>query len=75
MFIFLNKFQVDLAIEDIKQKDEHDIMLYKCRKFSLKFVSPLQEQAYNVFTQFDFQKFEEEFERCTQYQFLMKMVM
>jgi len=41
VFIFLNKFQVYLAIEDIKQKEEHDIMLDKCRKFSLKFVSPL----------------------------------
>ncbi|KAK7268146.1 hypothetical protein RIF29_20833 [Crotalaria pallida] len=53
---------VDLAIDDIKQKEEHDIMLEKCTRIFLKLVSPLQEQAHSVLTQFAFHKFQEEFE-------------
>ncbi|KAG4934800.1 hypothetical protein JHK85_049719 [Glycine max] len=59
--------QVDVAIDDIKQKEDHDIMLEKCKRINLKLMSPLQEQAHGVLTRFAFQKFQEEFERSTQY--------
>ncbi|RZB67038.1 Protein FAR1-RELATED SEQUENCE 11, partial [Glycine soja] len=59
--------KVDVAIDDIKQKEDHDIMLEKCKRINLKLMSPLQEQAHGVLTRFAFQKFQEEFERSTQY--------
>ncbi|XP_058766139.1 protein FAR1-RELATED SEQUENCE 11-like [Vicia villosa] len=59
--------QVDIAIDDIKQKEEYDIMLEKCKGSNMKLMSPLQEQAYNVLTRFSFQKFQDEFERSIQY--------
>ncbi|KAF7812754.1 protein FAR1-RELATED SEQUENCE 11-like isoform X1 [Senna tora] len=42
---------VDLAIEDIQRKEEHDTMLVKYRGSSLKPISPLQEQAHGVLTE------------------------
>ncbi|CAJ2660759.1 unnamed protein product [Trifolium pratense] len=60
-------YQVDVAIDDIKQKEDHDIMLEKCKRINLKLISPLQEQARGVLTSFAFQKFQEEFERSIQY--------
>lgn len=42
-------------------------MLEKCKRINLKLMSPLQEQAHGVLTRFAFQKFQEEFERSTQY--------
>ncbi|KAF7808556.1 Protein FAR1-RELATED SEQUENCE 11 [Senna tora] len=59
--------QVDLATEDIQRKEEHDTMLVKYRGSSLKPISPLQEQAHGVLTEFAFEKFQEEFERSIQY--------
>ncbi|CAL5191621.1 unnamed protein product [Lathyrus oleraceus] len=59
--------QVDLAINDIKQKEEHEAMLEKCKRLNMKLISPLQEQAHNLLTGFAFQKFQEEFERSIQY--------
>ncbi|KAF7820924.1 Protein FAR1-RELATED SEQUENCE 11 [Senna tora] len=55
--------KVDLAIEDIQRKEECDTMLVKYRGSSLKPISPLQEQAHGVLTEFAFEKFQEEFER------------
>ncbi|RZB50232.1 Protein FAR1-RELATED SEQUENCE 11 [Glycine soja] len=60
-------FGIFVAIDDIKQKEDHDIMLEKCKRINLKLMSPLQEQAHGVLTRFAFQKFQEEFERSTQY--------
>ncbi|WJX82477.1 histidine decarboxylase [Trifolium repens] len=54
--------KVDVAIDDIKQKEEHGIVPTKCKGSNMKFMSPLQEQAHNVLTHFSFQKFQEEFE-------------
>ncbi|KAF7842414.1 Protein FAR1-RELATED SEQUENCE 11 [Senna tora] len=59
--------KVDLAIEDIQRKEEHDTMLVKYRGSSLKPISPLQEQAHGVLTEFAFEKFQEEFKRSIQY--------
>ncbi|CAJ2656922.1 unnamed protein product [Trifolium pratense] len=59
--------QVDVAIDDIKQKEEHDIVSAKCKGSNAKFMSHLQEQAHSVLTPFSFQKFQEEFERFAQY--------
>lgn len=42
-------------------------MLDTYRNSSLRTLSPLEEQVHNVFTKFAFQKFQEEFERATQY--------
>lgn len=63
----LNSFQVDIAIDDIRQKEELDIMLEKCKRSNMKMMSPSQEQAYSVLTLFSFQKFQDEFERSIQY--------
>ena len=49
-------FQVDLAVEDIQQKEEHDIMLVKCRGSSLRTMSPLEQQGHGVLTQFALQE-------------------
>ncbi|KAF7821244.1 protein FAR1-RELATED SEQUENCE 11-like [Senna tora] len=59
--------QVDLAIEDIQRKEEHDTMLAKYRGSFLKPISPPQEQAHGVLTEFAFEKFQKEFERSIQY--------
>jgi hypothetical protein len=42
-------------------------MLNTYRGSSLRSLSPLEEQVYNIFTTFAFKKFQEEFERATQY--------
>ncbi|CAI8613371.1 unnamed protein product [Vicia faba] len=42
-------------------------MLEKCKRLNMKLMSPLQEQAHSLLTCFDFQKFQEEFERSIQY--------
>ncbi|CAL5186369.1 unnamed protein product [Lathyrus oleraceus] len=59
--------QVDITIDDIRQKEELDIMLEKCKRSNMKMMSPLQEQAYSVLTHFSFQMFQYEFERSIQY--------
>ncbi|KAK2443472.1 protein FAR1-RELATED SEQUENCE [Trifolium repens] len=59
--------QVDVAIDDIKQREEHDIVSAKCKGSNVKFMSPFQEQTHSVLTHFSFQKFQEEFERSAQY--------
>ena len=42
-------------------------MLDTYRGSSLRSLSPLEEQVYNIFTKYAFKKFQEEFERATQY--------
>jgi hypothetical protein len=63
ILIHLYKLEVDLAVEDIKNKEEHDIMLAKTKSLNLTPLSPLQEQVSSVFTRFSFQMFQEEFQR------------
>ncbi|KAL8144421.1 hypothetical protein V2J09_017453 [Rumex salicifolius] len=58
---------VDLAIEDVEQKQLHAIMLDKYRGSSLRTFSPLEEQAFDTLTPYAFRKFQEEFGRATQY--------
>ncbi|XP_071688654.1 protein FAR1-RELATED SEQUENCE 11-like [Rutidosis leptorrhynchoides] len=66
---FLTQFirQVDLATEDVEQKQLHDTMLEKYRGSNLRSVSPLEEQAHRFFTQFAFKKFQEQFGNAIQY--------
>ncbi|XP_074288924.1 protein FAR1-RELATED SEQUENCE 11-like [Silene latifolia] len=59
--------QVDLAVEDIGQTQLRYTMLDTYRGSSLRTLSPLEEQVYKSFTAFSFKKFQEEFERATQY--------
>ncbi|KAF7801706.1 Protein FAR1-RELATED SEQUENCE 11 [Senna tora] len=65
--VFDTTYKIDLTIEDIQRKEEHDTMLVKYRGSSLKPISPLQEQAHGLLTEFAFKKFQEEFERSIQY--------
>ncbi|WJX12219.1 hypothetical protein P8452_02741 [Trifolium repens] len=64
---FDTTYKVDLVIEDIGQQQLHHTMLNTYRGSSLRSLSPLEEQVYNIFTTFAFKKFQEEFERATQY--------
>ncbi|GJW27570.1 protein FAR1-related sequence 11 [Tanacetum coccineum] len=48
---------VDLAIEDVEQKQMHDTMLVKYRGSCLRSLSPLEEQGRQLFTPFAFKKF------------------
>ncbi|GJY59977.1 protein FAR1-related sequence 11 [Tanacetum coccineum] len=59
--------QVDLAIEDVEQKQMHDTMLVKYRGLCLRSLSPLEEQDRRLFTPFSFKKFQEEFGKSFQY--------
>ncbi|PWA72839.1 Zinc finger, PMZ-type [Artemisia annua] len=59
--------KVDLAIEDVEQKQMHDTMLVKYRGSCLRSPSPLEEQGYRFFTPFAFKKFQEEFAKANQY--------
>ncbi|XP_071688386.1 protein FAR1-RELATED SEQUENCE 11-like [Rutidosis leptorrhynchoides] len=59
--------QVDLAIEDVEQKQLHDTMLEKYRGSNLRSVSQLEEQAHHFFTPFAFKKFQEQFGNAIQY--------
>ncbi|KEH25041.1 hypothetical protein MTR_6g014355 [Medicago truncatula] len=56
-------YKVHLAIEDIGQQQLHHTILGS----SLRPLSPLKEKVYNIFTKYAFKKFQEEFERATQY--------
>ncbi|XP_074315207.1 protein FAR1-RELATED SEQUENCE 11-like [Silene latifolia] len=58
---------IDLAVEDIGQTQLHHTMLDTYRGSSLHTSSPLEEQVYKVFISFSFKKFQEEFDRATQY--------
>ncbi|PWA58281.1 protein FAR1-RELATED SEQUENCE 11 [Artemisia annua] len=60
-------FKVDLAIEDVEQKQMHDTMLVEYRGSCLRSLSPLEEQGYRFFTPFAFKKFQEEFAKAIQY--------
>ncbi|ONK64640.1 uncharacterized protein A4U43_C07F28270 [Asparagus officinalis] len=58
---------VDLAIEDIEQKQPHGSMLAICMRSSLRTSFPLEEQAHNALIPISFKNFQEEFTRATQY--------
>ncbi|KAK9705742.1 hypothetical protein RND81_07G078600 [Saponaria officinalis] len=58
---------VDLAVEDIGQTQLRHTMLDTYRGSSLRTLSPLEEQVYKRFLAFAFKKFQQEFERDTQY--------
>ena len=51
------KFQVDIAIEDIKQLQSNDTVLEIC-KSSLRMMSPLEEQAHDIITLYAFKLFQ-----------------
>ncbi|KAF7124702.1 hypothetical protein RHSIM_Rhsim12G0119800 [Rhododendron simsii] len=59
--------QVDLAIENIQQRQLHNTMLQKYRGSTLRTMSPLEEQACGVLTPFCFEKFQEQFGRAALY--------
>ncbi|XP_071689185.1 protein FAR1-RELATED SEQUENCE 11-like [Rutidosis leptorrhynchoides] len=59
--------QVDLAVEDVHQKQIHDTMLQKYRGSYLRSLSPLEEQGYRFLTPFSFKKFQEQFGLAMQY--------
>ncbi|KAK9756380.1 hypothetical protein RND81_01G092900 [Saponaria officinalis] len=59
--------QIDLAVEDVGQTELRHTMLDMYRGSSLRTLSPLEEQVHKLFTAFAFKKFQEEFERATQY--------
>ncbi|PWA56010.1 protein FAR1-RELATED SEQUENCE 11 [Artemisia annua] len=58
---------VDIAIEDIQQRQIHDSMLEKYKGSPLISQSSLDEQGHHFLTQFAFKKFQEEFGRAIQY--------
>ncbi|KAH7848663.1 hypothetical protein Vadar_005885 [Vaccinium darrowii] len=64
---FQYAFTVDLAIENIQQRQLHNTMLQKYRGSALRTMSPLEKQACGVLTPFCFEKFQEEFGRATLY--------
>ncbi|XP_071695915.1 protein FAR1-RELATED SEQUENCE 11-like [Rutidosis leptorrhynchoides] len=53
--------RVDLAVEDVHQKQIHDTMLQKYRGSYLRSLSQLEEQGYRFLTPFSFKKFQEQF--------------
>ncbi|XP_071704218.1 protein FAR1-RELATED SEQUENCE 11-like [Rutidosis leptorrhynchoides] len=59
--------QVYLAVEEIKNGESQIKMLTTLRNTSIKVKSPLEEQASKLLTPFAFKKFQEEFERSSQY--------
>ncbi|KAK9677201.1 hypothetical protein RND81_11G127500 [Saponaria officinalis] len=59
--------QIDLAVEDIGQSQFRQVMLDTYRGSCLRSLSPLEEQVHKMFTAFSFKKFQEEFERASQY--------
>ncbi|XP_071708901.1 protein FAR1-RELATED SEQUENCE 11-like [Rutidosis leptorrhynchoides] len=59
--------QVDLAVEDIQQKQIHDTMLQKYKGSYLRSLSPLEEQGYYFLAPFSFKKFQEQFGLVMQY--------
>ncbi|XP_057532184.1 protein FAR1-RELATED SEQUENCE 11-like [Amaranthus tricolor] len=59
--------QVDIAIQEIDQRRVHNNMTATLRPISVKSKSPLEEQAFKVFTPYAFTKFQEEFFRAGQY--------
>ncbi|KAI3897988.1 hypothetical protein MKX03_020633 [Papaver bracteatum] len=61
------KFQVDLAIETIKNKETHDSMLEKHHFPISKIMSPLEEQVRKILTPYAYNMFSEELERASQY--------
>ncbi|KAK1301936.1 Protein FAR1-RELATED SEQUENCE 11 [Acorus calamus] len=68
----LNQFvrQVDLAVESIVQTQEHDTMHETYRGAILRTLSPLEEQAQNIFTPFAFKKLQCEIGKASQYSIL-----
>ncbi|KAL6586299.1 hypothetical protein OROMI_001287 [Orobanche minor] len=59
--------QIDLAVENVEQTQLYHTMLVTYRGSSLRTLSPLEEQVHKLFTPFAFKKFQQEFERATQY--------
>ncbi|XP_071704366.1 protein FAR1-RELATED SEQUENCE 11-like [Rutidosis leptorrhynchoides] len=59
--------QIYLAVEEIKNGESQIKMLTTVRSASIKVKSPLEEQASKILTPFAFKKFQEEFERASQY--------
>ncbi|KAL2905630.1 Protein FAR1-RELATED SEQUENCE 11 [Bienertia sinuspersici] len=59
--------QIDVAIREIIQRQEHDNMLAVTKMNVLKANSPLENQASQVLTPFAFEKFKEECCRASQY--------
>ncbi|KAK9733262.1 hypothetical protein RND81_04G055400 [Saponaria officinalis] len=59
--------KIDLAVEDIGQSQLRHVMLDIYRGSCLRSLSPLEEQVNKMFTTFSFKKFQEEFERASQY--------
>nr|XP_043625947.1 protein FAR1-RELATED SEQUENCE 11-like [Erigeron canadensis] len=59
--------KVDLAVEEIRSVEIRANMSKTLQHPSLETKSPLEEQAYKVLTLFAFKKFQDEFERATQY--------
>ncbi|MCL7043751.1 hypothetical protein MKW94_018234 [Papaver nudicaule] len=64
--------QVDIAIQDIQQKEAYDRMLDKHRFHNLEIISPLEDQAQKILTQYAFSMIKEQLERATQYSVLSK---
>ncbi|KAK1408334.1 hypothetical protein QVD17_40011 [Tagetes erecta] len=58
---------VDLAIEDVRQKQMHDSMVAKYQELHLKSSSPLEKQGYQVLTPFAFKKFQDQLALAIQY--------
>ncbi|XP_010689388.2 protein FAR1-RELATED SEQUENCE 11-like isoform X2 [Beta vulgaris subsp. vulgaris] len=59
--------QIDVAIREIIQRQEHDNMLAITKMNVLKVNTPLEDQASQVLTPFAFEKFKEECCRASQY--------
>ncbi|XP_071727654.1 protein FAR1-RELATED SEQUENCE 11-like [Rutidosis leptorrhynchoides] len=59
--------QVNLAVEDVQQKQLHDTMFQKYRGSYLRSLSPLEEQGHQFLTPFAFKKFQEQFGLAMQY--------
>ncbi|KAL2896054.1 Protein FAR1-RELATED SEQUENCE 11 [Bienertia sinuspersici] len=59
--------QIDIAVQEIGQGRICDNMTAILRPIPVKSKSPLEEQAFRVFTPYAFKKFQEEFIRASQY--------
>ncbi|KAL2921005.1 Protein FAR1-RELATED SEQUENCE 11 [Bienertia sinuspersici] len=56
---------VDMAVEEFSQERSRNKVVATLRPISLKTISPLEKQAFQVLTPFAFKKFQEELARCT----------
>jgi SWIM zinc finger len=67
LIVLILEFQVALAVQEICQKHLHNNMVATLKPITVKTNSPLESQAFEVFTPFAFKKFQDELMASSQY--------